>query len=44
MRPRPDAKQTFDDIDGFRFTAFSTDQPHTVVTLLDAHRRAHDRG
>jgi hypothetical protein len=39
----PGAQQTFDDIDGFRFTAFLTDQPDTDLALLDARHRAHAR-
>ena len=39
----PGAQQTFDDIDGFRFTAFLTDQPDTDLAMLDARHRAHAR-
>ena len=39
----PGAQQTFDDCDGFRFTAFITDQPHDDIALLDARHRAHAR-
>ena len=39
----PGAQQTFDDINGFRFTAFLTDQTETDIALLDARHRAHAR-
>ncbi len=39
----PGAQQTFDDIDGFRFTAFLTDQTGNDIALLDARHRAHAR-
>lgn len=39
----PGAQQTLDDIDGYRFTAFLTDQPETDVAVLDARHRAHAR-
>ena len=39
----PGAQQTFDDIDGHRFTAFVTDQPDTDLAALDARHRAHAR-
>jgi len=39
----PGAQQTFDDIDGHRFTAFLTDQPDTDIAILDARHRAHAR-
>jgi len=39
----PGAQQTFDDIDGHRFTAFLTDQPETDIAVLDARHRAHAR-
>jgi hypothetical protein len=39
----PGAQQTFDDIDGHRFTAFLTDQPDTDIATLDARHRAHAR-
>ena len=39
----PGAQQTSDDLDGFRFTAFLTDQPDTDIALLDARHRAHAR-
>ena len=39
----PGAQQTFDDIDGFRFTAFLTDQPDDDPAVLDARHRAHAR-
>ena len=39
----PGAQQTFDDVDGFRFTAFLTDQTETDIALLDARHRAHAR-
>ena len=39
----PGAQQTFDDIDGHRFTAFLTDQPDTDIAMLDARHRAHAR-
>lgn len=39
----PGAQQTFHDIDGFRFTAFLTDQPEGDLAVLDARHRAHTR-
>ena len=39
----PGAQQTFDDIDGHRFTAFLTDQSETDIAILDARHRAHAR-
>ncbi len=39
----PGAQQTFDDIDGYRFTAFLTDQPDTDIAVLDNRHRAHAR-
>jgi hypothetical protein len=39
----PGAQQTFDDIDGYRFTAFLTDQPDADIAILDARHRAHAR-
>lgn len=39
----PGAQQTFDDIDGCRFTAFLTDQPELDITVLDRRHRAHAR-
>jgi hypothetical protein len=39
----PGAQQTFDDIDGFRFTAFLTDQTEADIAVLDARHRAHAR-
>lgn len=39
----PGAQQTFDDIDGHRFTAFLTDQSETDLALLDQRHRAHAR-
>jgi hypothetical protein len=39
----PGAQQTFDDIDGFRFTAFLTDQPEVDIAELDRRHRAHAR-
>src|SRR5690606_3767950 len=39
----PGAQQTFDDIDGYRFTAFLTDQPDPDIAVLDARHRAHAR-
>lgn len=39
----PGAQQTFDDIDGFRFTAFLTDQPEADIAELDRRHRAHAR-
>jgi hypothetical protein len=39
----PGAQQTFDDIDGFRFTAFLTDQTGNDIAILDARHRAHAR-
>lgn len=39
----PGAQQTFDDIDGHRFTAFLTDQPDENIAMLDARHRAHAR-
>jgi hypothetical protein len=39
----PGAQQTFDDIDGRRFTAFITDQPDADLALLDTRQRAHAR-
>lgn len=37
------AQQTFDDVDGMRFTAFVTDQPEADLALLDTRMRAHAR-
>lgn len=39
----PGAQQTFDDIDGVRFTAFLTDQPDVDIAELDRRHRAHAR-
>lgn len=39
----PGAQQTFDDIDGFRFTALLTDQPDHDIAALDLRHRAHAR-
>jgi hypothetical protein len=39
----PGAQQTFDDIDGYRFTAFLTDQTELAIAVLDARHRAHAR-
>jgi hypothetical protein len=39
----PGAQQTFDDIDGHRFTAFLTDQHDADIAVLDARHRAHAR-
>ncbi|CAN5505357.1 hypothetical protein BH23ACT6_BH23ACT6_27000 [soil metagenome] len=39
----PGAQQTFDDEDGYRFTAFLTDQPDTDLAVLDQRHRAHAR-
>ncbi len=39
----PGAQQTFDDIDGHRFTAFLTDQDDADIAVLDARHRAHAR-
>lgn len=39
----PGAQQTFDDIDGYRFTAFLTDQPDHDIAELDRRHRAHAR-
>ncbi len=39
----PGAQQTFDDIDGYRFTGFLTDQPMADVAELDRRHRAHAR-
>jgi hypothetical protein len=39
----PGAQQTFDDIDGHRFTAFLTDQTHPDIAVLDVRHRAHAR-
>jgi hypothetical protein len=39
----PGAQQTFDHIDGYRFTAFLTDQSDTDIAVLDARHRAHAR-
>jgi hypothetical protein len=39
----PGAQQTFDDIDGYRFTAFLTDQSDIDIAVLDARHRAHAR-
>jgi hypothetical protein len=39
----PGAQQTFDDIDGYRFTAFLTDQSEHDIAILDARHRAHAR-
>jgi hypothetical protein len=37
------AQQTFDDEDGYRFTALLTDQPEDDLALLDQRHRAHAR-
>jgi hypothetical protein len=39
----PGAQQTFDDIDGYRFTALLTDQTEADIAMLDARHRAHAR-
>jgi hypothetical protein len=39
----PGAQQTFDDIDGYRFTALLTDQTELDIAVLDARHRAHAR-
>ena len=39
----PGAQQTFDDLDGHRFTAFVTDQDDDDLACLDARHRAHAR-
>ena len=39
----PGAQQTFDDEDGYRFTAFVTDQDEADLAVLDARHRAHAR-
>jgi hypothetical protein len=39
----PGAQQTFDDLDGHRFTALLTDQPDADLALLDQRHRAHAR-
>jgi hypothetical protein len=39
----PGAQQTFDDEDGYRFTALLTDQPEDDLALLDQRHRAHAR-
>ncbi len=39
----PGAQQTFDDVDGHRFTAFVTDQPDADLAILDVRHRAHAR-
>ena len=39
----PGAQQTLEDVDGYRFTAFLTDQPDTDLAILDARHRAHAR-
>ena len=39
----PGAQQTFDDEDGYRFTALLTDQPDDDLALLDQRHRAHAR-
>jgi hypothetical protein len=39
----PGAQQTFDHIDGYRFTAFLTDQSEENIAVLDARHRAHAR-
>ena len=39
----PGAQQTFDDLDGYRFTAFVTDQPDDDLAVLDTRHRAHAR-
>ena len=39
----PGAQQTFDDVDGHRFTAFVTDQSDHDLAVLDARHRAHAR-
>ncbi|MPY81646.1 MAG: IS1380 family transposase, partial [Actinophytocola sp.] len=39
----PGAQQTLDDIDGYRFTAFLTDQPDGDIVVLEQRHRAHAR-
>ena len=39
----PGAQQTFDDVDGHRFTAFITDQPDPDIAVLEVRHRAHAR-
>lgn len=39
----PGAQQTLDDVDGYRFTAFLTDQPETDLAILDVRHRGHAR-
>ena len=39
----PGAQQTFDDVDGHRFTAFVTDQSDHDLAVLDQRHRAHAR-
>lgn len=39
----PGAQQTFDDEDGYRFTAFVTDQGDDDLAVLDARHRGHAR-
>jgi hypothetical protein len=39
----PGAQQTLDDVDGYRFTAFLTDQPDTDLAELDRRHRGHAR-
>ncbi len=39
----PGAQQTFDDLDGHRFTAFVTDQDDDDLAVLDTRHRAHAR-
>lgn len=39
----PGAQQTFDDEDGYRFTAFLTDQDDDDLAVLDARHRGHAR-
>ncbi|MQA17531.1 MAG: hypothetical protein GEV09_26595 [Pseudonocardiaceae bacterium] len=40
----PGAQQTFDDIDGYRFTALLTDQPDGDIVVLEQRHRARPRG
>jgi hypothetical protein len=42
-RLHPGAQQTFDDIDGYRFTALLTDQPDDDIAILEARHRGHAR-
>ncbi len=39
----PGAQQTFDDVDGHRFTAFITDQTDADIAVLEVRHRAHAR-